>query len=45
MELEDFNKCKICEENYYLNKEKVCIRNPSPKIKNCQIYEGINSCL
>ena len=40
----DFNKCKKCEENYFVNEDEGCSKNPDPVIDNCFIYKNSLEC-
>ncbi|MEL6802608.1 MAG: hypothetical protein AAFO91_02345, partial [Bacteroidota bacterium] len=44
LEFESFDKCKLCEKNYYLDHTKKCALNPFPKFERCLVYSDISSC-
>ena len=41
---QNFNTCKKCSKDYFLNKEQKCEKKPQQKIKYCQRYKNINTC-
>ena len=44
VEYQDFQRCKICEADFFLDEEKKCQGYPKEKIKNCQIYDSASNC-
>ena len=41
---EKFDKCKQCKENYFINKEGACTKNPDSVIDNCFEYKNSLKC-
>ncbi len=44
LEHETFDKCKICNPNYYLNEQKTCSPFPLTIIENCLQYTSNTKC-
>ena len=42
--VETVNKCKICQNDYYLKNDKTCEKNPSEPINYCDVYVDYLKC-
>lgn len=45
LKLVKFNECEICEDNYFLDDQKACVKNPEDQIQHCTLYKTNLECL
>lgn len=39
-----FDKCSVCDENYYLNSDYTCTKYPTQQIEGCESYASDTKC-
>ena len=39
-----FDRCKVCNAGYYIDKDYTCAKNPLARINNCLVYNSLTNC-